>query len=153
MPNTQRLLFNHEAILMGATIPAVCTYCSRQQQTKFAPELAGVTYVQMFRIIAEAAARRGILVMMACHRITTCVTPRPTHLPAERLCPASCSLVLVPDAGAQQLQLGLQVDAARLPAAKGLLVLGEARCRAVRRGALPHSPSTGGFKKIQWQIG
>ena len=33
-----------------------------------APELRGLSYLAMFRAIAEEAGRRGILVLMACHR-------------------------------------------------------------------------------------
>lgn len=38
-------------------------------ETLVAPELRGLRYLEMFARIAEAAASRGLLVMMACHRL------------------------------------------------------------------------------------
>lgn len=58
--NAIRLLFNHEHVLKDDIVDA-----PRREKLLFQ-----VRYVQMFSILAKEAAKRGILVMIACHRIT-----------------------------------------------------------------------------------
>ena len=59
--NAIRLLFNHESILSNALVET--------SELLAAPELKGANYLAMFGRIAREAARRGLLVMLACHRI------------------------------------------------------------------------------------
>lgn len=65
--NAIRLLFNHESILGDGRISAA--------ELSKAPELYGLSYLQMFRSIALQAGQRGIVVMMACHRLTPTAWP------------------------------------------------------------------------------
>ncbi|KAL1500419.1 hypothetical protein AB1Y20_013076 [Prymnesium parvum] len=59
--NAVRLLFNHESVIKDGVIePATAGK---------AAELVGLSYLEMFQSIAERAASRGILVMIACHRL------------------------------------------------------------------------------------
>jgi hypothetical protein len=58
--NAIRLLFNHEHILKNDIVDA----------PKEATILFQTRYIEMFLILAREAAERGILVMMACHRMT-----------------------------------------------------------------------------------
>ena len=70
--NAVRLMFNHEAVLKDAPIPRTCGYCTKVRDHLAAePALVGVTYTQMFKVIAEAAARHGVLVMLVAHRLST----------------------------------------------------------------------------------
>ena len=65
--NAIRLLFNHESILADAVV--------EPSELLRAPELRGKTYLTMFQLLARAAAKRGILVMMACHRLHPAAWP------------------------------------------------------------------------------
>lgn len=58
--NAIRLLFNHEHILKNDIVNA-------PQSERL---LFQVRYIDMFRVLSREAAKRGILVMMGCHRIT-----------------------------------------------------------------------------------
>ena len=70
--NAVRFMFNHEAVLKDATVPAKCSYCTKVvDHLRQEPSLAGVSYTTMFLRLAEAAAKHGLLVMLVCHRITT----------------------------------------------------------------------------------
>ena len=57
--NAIRLLFAHEYVWANGIVDA----------PEEEPLLFQVRYLEMFAIIAREAARRGILVMVACHRI------------------------------------------------------------------------------------
>ena len=59
--NAIRFLFNHESVLEDSRIETA--------DVGFAPELFGLSYLEMFAAIADRAARRGLLIMMACHRL------------------------------------------------------------------------------------
>ena len=59
--NAVRLLFNHQSVLSNEVIESA--------DVGFSPQLFGMTYLEMFAEIADIAARKGILIMMACHRI------------------------------------------------------------------------------------
>ena len=59
--NALRLLFNHESVLRDGRIETVDVGRS--------PQLYGMSYLEMFAEIADRAAEKGILVMMACHRL------------------------------------------------------------------------------------
>ena len=67
--NAIRLLFNHEMILSDPPLepPNKIRYGPNAQWE--APELKGYHYLDMFLRIAEVAARRGILILMAAHRL------------------------------------------------------------------------------------
>ena len=69
--NAVRLLFNHESVLQNEPIET--------SEVLQAPELRGKTYLQMFGLVASAAAKRGLLVMLACHRM------HPSTWPGEGL--------------------------------------------------------------------
>ena len=58
--NAVRLLFNHEHVLKNDIVDT-------PQQERF---LFQTRYVDMFKVFAREAGKRGILVMIACHRIT-----------------------------------------------------------------------------------
>ena len=60
--NAIRLLFNHESVLEDLPIDP--------SELIMAPELSGLTYTAMFRKLAEEAGKRGLLVLMGCHRIS-----------------------------------------------------------------------------------
>ena len=62
--NAVRLLFNHDDVLKDPPLEG------RDPYEWEAPELAHLHYVAMFRQIAVVAARFGILVLLACHRLT-----------------------------------------------------------------------------------
>lgn len=61
--NAVRLLFNHEHALKDDIV---------ESPTK---ELFQVRYLEMFRQIAREAASRGILIMLACHRVSAASWP------------------------------------------------------------------------------
>jgi endoglucanase len=66
--NAVRLLFNHRSILASSdplTAPPLQT-----DGLALAPELKGVSYVEMFVRLAQEAARHGILILLACHRLS-----------------------------------------------------------------------------------
>lgn len=65
--NALRLLFNHESVLADGPIETL--------DVRFSPQLYGMTYLEMFAEIADRAARRGLLVMMACHRLNPTAWP------------------------------------------------------------------------------
>ena len=65
--NAIRLLFNHEAVLEDLPIDPA--------ELKLAPELKGTTYLQMFTMLAQAAAKRGLLVLFGCHRLSPTAWP------------------------------------------------------------------------------
>ena len=65
--NALRLLFNHESFLADAPL--------EQTELQRAPSLRGKSYRSMFQVLARAAAKYGILVMMACHRIRPAAWP------------------------------------------------------------------------------
>ena len=72
--NAVRLLFNHESVLSNARM------YSRKVPKQFhkfehAPELEGLTYVEMLAEIASQAAEYGLLVLIACHRTTPSAWP------------------------------------------------------------------------------
>ena len=61
--NAIRLLFNHKAVIDGA-------YADPGWPNAYPVTRAGKnSYLQMFLSIAKIAARHGVLVMMACHRL------------------------------------------------------------------------------------
>mmetsp|Transcript_61590 Transcript_61590/g.102477 ORF Transcript_61590/g.102477 Transcript_61590/m.102477 type:complete len:601 (-) Transcript_61590:127-1929(-) len=68
--NALRLLFNHEYVNANPSTPL---RDFRDQKLTFdpnkTPELRGTTYIQMLQVVASKAARHGILVLLACHRI------------------------------------------------------------------------------------
>jgi hypothetical protein len=65
--NALRLLFNHESALHDGPIETV--------DVRFSPQLFGMTYLEMFAEIADRAAQKGLLVMIACHRLNPTAWP------------------------------------------------------------------------------
>lgn len=63
--NAIRLLFNHEHVLKDDIVET-------PQRERL---LFQVRYVQMFKVIAREAAKRGLLILLACHRITHSAWP------------------------------------------------------------------------------
>ena len=63
--NAIRLLFNHDSVLKDDIVET-----PRRERLLFQ-----VRYLEMFAVIAREAAKRGILVMLACHRITKSAWP------------------------------------------------------------------------------
>jgi aryl-phospho-beta-D-glucosidase BglC (GH1 family) len=61
--NSIRLLFNMEDWLRDPIIP------QDRFSSSLNPELHGARYRQMFKVVIRAAARRQLLVLMACHRL------------------------------------------------------------------------------------
>ena len=61
--NAIRVLFNHRDVL-ESTVVTVDYF-----EAKHAQRFVGKTYLELFVALAEAAARYGLLVMMACHRL------------------------------------------------------------------------------------
>lgn len=57
--NAIRLLFNHEHVLKNDIVDA----------PKLATVLFQTRYIDMFLVLAREAAQRGLLVMIACHRV------------------------------------------------------------------------------------
>lgn len=57
--NAVRLLFNHEHVLKNDIVNT-----PRQERLLFQ-----VRYLQMFQVLAKEAAKRGIIVLLACHRV------------------------------------------------------------------------------------
>ena len=78
--NAIRLFFNHESIHQNHRIPEHITGCgfncgystgsTDYNHVKYAPELIGVTQLDMFKKIAQAAAKRHILVMLVAIQCT-----------------------------------------------------------------------------------
>ena len=73
--NAIRFLFNHASILNDATLEAPNTEIYGADAPWEAPELENYKYLDMFLKLAQAAAERGILVMMACHRLSPAAWP------------------------------------------------------------------------------
>lgn len=65
--NAIRLLFNHESVLRNGPIES--------HDISMSPQLYNVSYLDMFAEIANAAARKGILIMMGCHRLNPTAWP------------------------------------------------------------------------------
>ena len=57
--NAIRLLFNHEHVLQNDIVEA----------PQEASELFQTRYIDMFLVLAQEAAQRGLLIMIACHRV------------------------------------------------------------------------------------
>ena len=64
--NAIRFLFNHQTILDDARLEPPNTAVYGADAPWEAPELEDYKYLDMFLRLAEVAADRGILVMMAC---------------------------------------------------------------------------------------
>ena len=64
--NAIRFLFNHQTILDNAKLEPPNTAVYGAGAAWEAPELEDYQYLDMFLRLAEVAAERGILVMMAC---------------------------------------------------------------------------------------
>lgn len=62
--------FNHQSILDDATLEPPNTAKYGKNAPWESPELEGFKYLDMFLVLAEKAAKYGILVMMACHRLS-----------------------------------------------------------------------------------
>ena len=62
--NAIRLPFNHAAVLANERVPAQA-FDARKN-----PELVGVHYLEMLRILAKRAAEAGLLVLPTCHRMS-----------------------------------------------------------------------------------
>ena len=56
-----RFLFNHDSVLRADEID--------DDELGQAHEIRGLTYLRMFEMLAEEAGRRGLLVLMAAHRL------------------------------------------------------------------------------------
>ena len=67
--NAIRLLFNHEMILANTPLEKPNRIRYGPDAKWEAPELEGYRYLDMFAHIAELAAERGLLVLMAAHRL------------------------------------------------------------------------------------
>ena len=67
--NAVRLLFNHEMVLDDTLLARTSTGSWESE------ELAHLTYLRMFKKIAEVAAESGILVLMAAHRLAATKWP------------------------------------------------------------------------------
>merc|ERR1740139_1569036 len=65
--NAVRLLFNHRDVLESSQL----SWDERAQ----ASELDGLSYLEMFVQIARQAARQGLIVLMACHRLNSQAWP------------------------------------------------------------------------------
>jgi len=68
--NSLRLLFNHESVLKEGNDAKIDT-----RDVGFAPTLLGTSYVQMFEELARQAAKYGIVLLIACHRIAPSAWP------------------------------------------------------------------------------
>eukprot|EP00966_Prymnesium_polylepis_P173452 4012666-Prymnesium_polylepis.1 len=80
--NALRLLFNHFSLLESVDpddFPPLET-----DGLRHTPELEGKSYLEMFAVLAAEAARQGLLVMMACHRLS------PRAWPGSGLWCAAC---------------------------------------------------------------
>ena len=60
--NAIRLLFNHESVLRNGPIES--------HDISMSPQLFNMSYLDMFAEVANAAAKRNILVVMGCHRLS-----------------------------------------------------------------------------------
>ena len=58
--NALRLLFNHQSVMRDAVVEA---------PPNLLDDLREVRYIEQFSLLARAAARRGILIVLGCHRI------------------------------------------------------------------------------------
>ena len=65
--NAIRLPFNHQSMLADDTIELTGTLKAK--------ELRDLSYSEMFRTLAQRAAKYGILVMLTCHRTTPSAWP------------------------------------------------------------------------------
>ena len=68
--NAIRFLFNHEMILSNPELEPPDESIYGVGAPWEAPELEAFHYLEMFARLSEVAAEHGILVMMACHRLT-----------------------------------------------------------------------------------
>ena len=70
--NALRFFFTHKAVLENQVIPEAIHGLgyTDEHQVDQAPELAGKTYIEMLTSIIRTAAKHGILVMLANHRLT-----------------------------------------------------------------------------------
>ena len=73
--NAIRFLFNHQTILDDATLEPPNTAKYGAGAPWEAPELERFKYLDMFLKLAQVAAERGILIMMACHRLNPAAWP------------------------------------------------------------------------------
>ena len=67
--NAIRLLFNHQMVLSNAPLEPPNEVVYGAGAPWEAPELAHMSYLEMFDKIAEVAADHGILILMAAHRL------------------------------------------------------------------------------------
>lgn len=78
--NAIRLLFNHQSVLRsGETSERVSS-----DDVLHDAQLAGMTYLEMFAEIANQAASRGIVILIACHRLNPTASQHSTTHPATR---------------------------------------------------------------------
>lgn len=61
--NAIRFLFNHESVLKNDIVEIT------KEEERTEPLLFQVRYLDMLVLVAREAARRGMLIMLACHRI------------------------------------------------------------------------------------
>lgn len=75
--NVVRLFFCHQAVLENRIIPAAIHGLGKTDlhQLRHAPELVGLSYVAMLAAVSRAAAARGVLVLLANHRLTPSSNP------------------------------------------------------------------------------
>ena len=73
--NAIRFLFNHKTVLNDETLEPPDTVHYGLGAPWEAPELENYKYLDMFLKLATVAADHGILVMMACHRLTPSAWP------------------------------------------------------------------------------
>lgn len=71
--NAIRLPFNHQSILLSAD-PSSAPPLDTDGLT-YTPELQGKTYIEMLVLLAQEAARHGILILLACHRLSPTAWP------------------------------------------------------------------------------
>ena len=69
--NSIRLTFDHEHVLKNAIVPEAIA----ETKLAHASELIELPYTHIFAEIAKAAARRGILIVLACGRISPSLAP------------------------------------------------------------------------------
>ena len=68
--NAIRFLFNHDGVLNDRPLEPPNELKYGKGAPWESPELANYKYLDMFLKLAEVAAEHGILVMMACHRLS-----------------------------------------------------------------------------------
>lgn len=73
--NAIRFLFNHQTVLSNATLEPPDTVKYGVGAPWEAPELENFKYLDMFLKLAQVAAEHGVLIMMACHRLTPSAWP------------------------------------------------------------------------------